>query len=148
MRIAAVDPGLMTGVAVVSFDETGCAASMTAEFPFDSMLGWCREHLPDADRIAVERFTITPQTAKNSAAPWSLHVIGVVLASAIDVERDHVLELQKPADAMTVVPNERLHSIDLWHRGGAGHANDALRHAVLCALRHGWRHPRFLSGSF
>jgi hypothetical protein len=37
-----------------------------------------------------------------------------------------------------------LKRLDLWHRGGAGHANDAIRHAVTAAIKSRWRDPRML----
>jgi hypothetical protein len=133
---------------VVEFDESGCTKLMDGEIDFDAVLDWSEEWLPGSDRVAVERFLITRQTATNSQAPWSLMVIGVVTAISIRLGLDAKLILQKPADAMSFVGNDMLRALGLWHRGGAGHANDALRHAVLCTVNQGWRHPDWMSESF
>jgi len=148
VRIAAVDPGLKTGVCVVVFGDGGCTKLMDDEIDFDGVLAWCEDWMPGSDWVAVERFLITRQTATNSQAPWSLMVVGVVTAMAIRQDLDAKLVLQKPVDAMSLVTNDMLRTIGLWHRGGAGHANDALRHAVLCAVKRGWVFPGWLSDSF
>ena len=91
----------------------------------------------------MENFLITPQTGKNSQAPWSLMAIGVAVSMAMRTGKPYTL--QKPADALTFASGDLLRSVKLWHRGGAGHANDALRHAVLFAVRKGWRSPSLTS---
>jgi hypothetical protein len=85
------------------------------------------------------------ETAKNSQAPWSLEMIGVLKQVCRDYH--YPLELvyaQRPTEAKNVVPNPKLKRLELWHRGGAGHANDAIRHAVLCLIKRGWEDPRLL----
>jgi hypothetical protein len=41
-----------------------------------------------------------------------------------------VLDLQLPSQK-PFADNEKLHAVDFWHVGGAGHANDSLRHAMV-----------------
>jgi hypothetical protein len=45
---------------------------------------------------------------------------------------------QSPADAKAMFPNEKLKKIGYWHKGGEGHALDAIRHAVLRLAKSGW----------
>jgi hypothetical protein len=50
---------------------------------------------------------------------------------------------QSPADAKAMFPNEALKKVGAWHVGGEGHANDAIRHALLRLVKTGWK-PRVL----
>jgi hypothetical protein len=34
--------------------------------------------------------------------------------------------------------NEKLKKLEFWHKGGEGHALDAIRHAVLRLVKIGW----------
>ena len=155
MIFAAIDPGKLTGVCVVEFiDLTGRIDAITApdtrliesaELEFPEYIAWVERVFmsPEVERVAIEAFLITPQTGRNSQAPWSLECIGV--AREWTLRSQTPLSLQKPADAISLVSNDLLRSLKLWHRGGAGHANDALRHAVLLAIRKGWRSPNLVS---
>jgi hypothetical protein len=49
-----------------------------------------------------------------------------------------------PADAMTMFDNEKLKKLEYWHRGGKGHALDAIRHALLRLVKTGWKPIRLL----
>jgi len=88
-------------------------------------------------RVACERFTITIQTGKNSQAPYSLEQIGVLKhlcrESGIEVES---ISFQTPVDAKSMFPNPTLQKLGTWHKGGEGHANDAIRHALLCLIKY------------
>jgi hypothetical protein len=46
---------------------------------------------------------------------------------------------QTPANAMGMFTNEKIKKLDYWHRGGAGHALDAIRHALLRFVSKGWK---------
>lgn len=142
--VLAVDPGLITGVCIVGFTkDEGCHKYHSQELEFGEVMGWSRTEIPTADVIVVEKFTINQRTIKNTPAPWSLEVTGVVRAVAFNA--GHELVSQLPGDAMNLVDNDMLRRLDLWHRGGAGHANDSLRHAVLYAVKHlRWRDPRLV----
>lgn len=140
--VIAVDPGLITGVCKVAFTpDAGCQKLWSKELEFADLLPWALVELSSVDVTVVERFTINQRTIKNTQAPWSLMGIGVITAVEALVNREIVL--QNPGDAMNLVDNDMLRRLDLWHRGGAGHANDALRHTVLYAVKHlRWRDPR------
>jgi hypothetical protein len=89
--------------------------------------------------VACERFTITAQTVRNSQAPYSLEQIGVL--KHLCRESGHsvdAISFQAPVDAKRMFPNEVLRGLGIWHRGGAGHANDAIRHALLALVRQKW----------
>lgn len=104
-----------------------------------------REYGGENVTVGCERFTITPQTGKNSQAGWSLECIGMMRLLA----RAHgagELVLQKPVEALGFCTNERLKAFDLWHVGGEGHAKDALRHALLYLVNTGYSQDRRLLG--
>lgn len=143
MLVAAIDPGLVTGVCLVRFDvPEGCTLETSKEIEFDEIEPWCEAFLPIAERVVVERFIITKKTVSNSQAPWSLEAIGAFRLMAH--RHHHALEFQSPSDAKSTVDNTMIRRLGLWHRGGEGHALDAIRHAVTFALRKGWRDPRLL----
>lgn len=139
--IIAIDPGLASGVAHVTIGPVGFGIVSTDELSQRETAMWLRTALrlvPDVETTAVviERFTITQKTAQNSQAPWSLEVIGqsrLIVWEEISPERD--LILQASADSMAAFTNDRLRSFGLWHRGGKGHAVEALRHVALFAHR-------------
>ena len=112
------------------------------EVEFPEVMLWCSTFMPEAQRLVIERFTINAKTIKNSQAPWSLEVIGVVRAMSLENELN--LEFQSPAEAKSLVDNKMIKRLGLWHRGGAGHALDAIRHATTYAIRKGWRHSGLL----
>jgi hypothetical protein len=155
--VLAVDPGKATGVAFISCSGADNAKKLWAgEVDEDHFantirptLTWWKETTAEYDlrlHVVYERFLITPQTGKNSQAPFSLEMIGVLKQECRNVGYtvDQIV-VQTPADAKAVVSNKQLRAIDFWHRGGAGHANDALRHAVLFMIRAGFKDSRLLS---
>lgn len=138
--LLAVDPGLLSGVALVGISErTGELVSLyDDELPFPEIVLTCRELLqavPVAG-LVVERFTITPQTGKNSQAGWSLEIIGCLKMLSYDTAV--LLTQQSPASAKSFATNDKLKRLGLWHVGGEGHANDALRHAVVAHVKRAW----------
>ena len=142
--VMGVDPGLMTGVCLVNFgrDREDPVLMTSKEIEFPEVMLWCSTFMPEAQRLVAERFIITPKTGKNSQAPWSLETLGVVRAMSLD--NDLELELQSAAEAKSTVDNPMIKRLGLWHRGGKGHALDAIRHATTYAIRKGWRHRQLL----
>lgn len=143
--IIAVDPGKMTGVCVLRMVDDAdpvmmhsCELSVVEFAPYIRGIFNEQHHKSSLD-IVCERFTITPQTGKNSQAPWSLEQIGILKQICRDNEIDEdSITWQLPANAMTMFSNEKLKRLGYWHRGGDGHANDAIRHALLRAVSVGW----------
>jgi len=147
--VLAVDPGKATGVAMFSLikgDEPLLIDS--AEVDFEGFALWVRRWLDyyfsgpsEEDQLIVvcERFTINAQTTKNSQAPFSLEEIGVLKQIMLDygLSPDD-LRFQSPADAKAMFANLKLKKLEYWHRGGEGHALDAIRHGLLCMVKLGW----------
>lgn len=135
-HLFACDPGLTSGVAQLSYDgrvDVVGSAEVDATQVCRSLTSFVNRYGPTEAVVVYERFTITAQTAKNSQAPWSLELIGAakwIVSSAWGLPFDHCLVLQKPSDAKGLITNELLAANGIWHRGGAGHARDALRHGV------------------
>lgn len=146
--VLAIDPGLATGACLVRPEGTQLLRS--DELDVEQYYAWLEHYLnyyePGTLSIVCERFTINAETGKKSQAPWSLEHIGVL--RYLTQKTGHgSFTLQTPGEAKSFVSNKRLKALELWHVGGAGHALDALRHAVLYMANHGWRDPRLLDGN-
>jgi hypothetical protein len=151
--VLGVDPGLASGVAFLSWDEDTPGALPEVvwtreadEDQFGDVITDALKHERDGARIFVvcERFIINARTVQNSQAPWSLEQIGVlkhVCRKNNYPKKD--IAYQAPADAKSMFPNPALKKIGTWHVGGGGHANDAIRHALLRLVKAGWV-PRVL----
>lgn len=142
--ILALDPGVVTGAVYVTLaDMQGDVIVIESrELSFSGTLELVAQILAGNDRVVVvaEKFTITSQTGKKSPQPASLEVIGATRALLWSRGRDpEDLLLQTPAAAKSMVSNDMIRDAGMWHRGGAGHANDAARHAMLYLLQRGWR---------
>lgn len=141
IHILAVDPGLKTGVAAFSFENKEPTLLYTAELDMHELAPLVRsalEKYPDL-HVVCEKFTITAQTAKLSQAPYSLELIGVLKQCMRDVGRSETeIAIQTPADAKAMWDNAKLKKVGLWHKGGAGHALDAIRHGALYMIKLGW----------
>jgi hypothetical protein len=141
--ILAVDPGKATGVALFSFEKGSEPVMLwSREVQFEEYAAPIREAYelagPDL-HVVCERFTINAQTVRNTQSPFSLECIGVLkqimLDNGVPVEN---LKLQSPADAKAMWDNAKLKKVELWHRGGEGHALDAIRHGALYMIKLGW----------
>lgn len=147
-RLLVVDPGKATGIALLECVGNDVSIVWSRETDFmetgNLINATLLEHKDVPDFVVVcEAFIITPKTGQNSQAPWSLELIGVTrwLCGAYGVDR---LVLQNSQRAKEFCPNPRLRNLGMWHRGGAGHARDALRHAVLYLVGQGWRPEKLL----
>ena len=144
--IIAIDPGLTSGLAVITCTNDILAVAYSAELSPMQTGTAVRALLlenPDA-QIVVERFVISSATVRNSPAPWSLEVIGMVkwlVYNELGLDPNNAVILQGPAEAKRLITNSLLKRFDLWHVGGAGHGNDAIRHAVYRFSVLGWRRP-------
>lgn len=147
--VLAVDPGKATGIAFFEFDkEVGEPVLLkTWETQFEEFAEVIRGVLyyyPNTE-VVCERFTITAQTAKNSQAPFSLEHIGVLKQIMLDYGRKtETLVMQTPTDAKNMFDNPKLKRLGYWHRGGGGHALDAIRHGLLHLVKTGWRSKSLL----
>lgn len=81
---------------------------------------------PDELEIVMENFIISVATAKKTAAPWSLQLIGLV--QYLCWKHKIKLTLQKPGDR-EFMTKEKIKRLGFWHKGGAGHAVVSMQHA-------------------
>jgi len=145
--ILAVDPGLMSGICFMTWSESpeedpilvGSYEANEDEYPdviSDFLSKW-----EDYSNFYVicEKFTINAQTVKKTQAPYSLEQIGVLKYLCKNYGFDHTeINFQMPADAKNMFSNPTLKTLGFWHVGGAGHALDAIRHALLGLARKKW----------
>lgn len=142
------DPGLLSGICLVERD--GPRIVWSAEEDWVGVVRRASEALMsyggEQIHVGCEKFTITPQTGKNSQAPWSLEIIGMMRLLARSYGAGD-LDLQMPVEALSFATNDRLRAFDLWHVGGHGHAKDALRHVLLHLVNTGYSQDRRLLGT-
>ncbi len=146
--ILAVDPGKASGIAVLSWapesniDPKVLHSSEEQPEDFGAKIEELLEYKSQTDDFVVscESFIINAQTVRNSQAPWSLENIGVLKhlcrKSGYDVSK---IVFQSPANAKSMFPNPSLKKLGTWHKGGEGHANDAIRHGLLTMVKVGWK---------
>lgn len=149
--ILSIDPGKASGVVFMAWDGTNetpkivLAKEVQPEdfaMTIDTLLNSYKNE--DSLSVICERFTINAQTVRNSQAPYSLEQIGVLkhLCRTNMYNPENII-FQSPADAKAMFPNEALKKVGAWYVGGEGHANDAIRHALLRFVKTGWK-PRVL----
>jgi hypothetical protein len=151
-HILAVDPGKATGLSYFTYDGQN-----------DPEMLWSKEvqqheyaqPIRDAFRysqsqgvkleVVCERFTINAQTVRNSQAPFSLEQIGILKQIMMDNGRSpEEIFFQSPADAKAMFTNEKIKTLEYWHRGGEGHALDSIRHGLLRLVKSGWKPLKLL----
>jgi len=151
--VLAVDPGKASGIALFAFiDGQDPELMWSGEYQQDEYARPIREALADAMmrsiplEIVCERFTINAQTVKNSQAPYSLEQIGILKQCIMDMgmPADDIY-FQSPADAKAMFTNEKLKKLGYWHKGGEGHALDAIRHGLLRLVKSGWKPVNLLN---
>ena len=146
--ILSVDPGKATGMALFSLEQGQDPAMLwSGEYQQDEYAKPIRETLnlhPEVE-VVCERFTINMQTVKNSQAPYSLEQIGILKQCLMDAGRKaDDIYFQSPSDAKAMFDNPKLKKLEYWHRGGEGHALDAIRHGLLRCVKVGWKPIRLL----
>lgn len=148
MIVLAVDPGKASGVAIISWEpEFGKEPEIidSAEVQPEEFADWIEEALRyrnkfESFHVACETFVINAQTVRNSQAPWSLENIGVLKHLCRRAGYDpSQIAFQAPVNAKNMFPNPALKKLGLWHRGGEGHALDAIRHGALRLVKAGWK---------
>lgn len=142
--LISIDPGKASGFAVLDYTDLDNIKIIYSDEleqyeTSETVENLLTEEVDAEYEIVMEKFTITSQTGKNSNGEnWSPEIIGSVRYLA---QREGVpFAIQTPAEAKNFVPNDRLKAIGIWHKGGEGHARDALRHGVLYLVKNkGWR---------
>lgn len=150
--IIGLDPGLSTGLFVVSVDSSGSGsgnpvhvqsrfqgahevALMKLEEVVRYAATWREQVL-----IAGERYTTTDRTGKRSAQPLPQRVLGAAEQLTYSYTNAEFI-LQSPADAKKLAPNEFLRDAGFYSRGedvgcrDANDVNDAARHVLLALAR-------------
>ena len=144
--VLAVDPGKASGIAFfVKEDGKDPELLWSGEYQQEEYAMPIRKALAESViqsltlEVVCERFTINAQTVKNSQSPYSLEQIGILKQCMIDLgfKADDIY-LQSPADAKALFPNQALKTLGYWHKGGEGHALDAIRHGLLRFVKTGW----------
>lgn len=131
--ICAMDPGLRTGFALWTPDSF-TALITDPEDSWDVLDRWTNTHGGTGQSLLiVERYTITPETAKKSRQEWSLELIGV--ARFLAAQRRITYGLQTPAEAKSYCPDARLRQLGMWSPGKEDHHRDATRHLVRALAR-------------
>lgn len=129
MRIIAVDPGGTTGYCSWSDEDEGEPEfSAGQEASRNGFIDMVQRRAMWTDVIVCEDFRITMQTAKKSAQPDALKIIGALDYLAWKYGAKFVL--QTPADAKRFGTDVRLRKAGFW-TPGRRHANDAARHLFL-----------------
>lgn len=146
-HLLAIDPGKMTGWAEITYTDSEITSMNTMEVPMDTIWELLGGVLDDEDRtkpdvIVIEDFKITAGTGKLGSPDWSLRIIGA--AEYLGFKHGIPVVKQYPSNAKAFSTNDKLRAVQMWHKGGAGHANDALRHAMLYMVKHSWRDDRLL----
>lgn len=133
IQIIAFDPGLTTGLAIIEDDEW-FAGQYTFQQIGDVLHNWGQNPAASFQPgcvLVCESFTINNQTAKNSQAPWSLEVIGLIRYLSM---RHHIdLVFQQPSAAKNLIKDQVIKDAGLWKKG-TPHAMDAMRHALHYAI--------------
>jgi hypothetical protein len=151
--ILAVDPGKASGISCFTWEGDEPVLVWSGEYQPYEFAGPIASAILDARLngwsldVACESFTITPQTGKNSQAPYSLEQIGVLKHLLREGDyHEGTLHFQNPSDAKRMFTNEALKKLGYWHKGGEGHALDSIRHGLLYLAKHGWTPRKLLEG--
>lgn len=150
--ILAVDPGKASGIALFEWDMFNePVLCWSGEYQQNEYAEPIRKAIYRAQSLGIrlefvcERFTINAQTVRNSQAPFSLEQIGILKQIMMDNGRyPEDIKFQSPADAKAMFTNDKIRKLDYWHRGGEGHALDAIRHGLLHLAKTGWKPTKLL----
>lgn len=133
----AIDPGGTSGMAY--WKDTFDGPFLSELPPLDTMKRIEQVSEYDDVTFVVERFVITPATAKNSPQYDALEIIGV--AKYFAAMNYHTLVLQTPAEAIKFSTDTKLKKIG-WYdltlgKQFEGHARMACRHLMLHLAKSG-----------
>lgn len=131
MRIVAVDPGKITGVATWTPGRMSSWQEPTW-YAIDRI--WTALDDGVVDVVVCEAYIITAATLRKTRGEnWSLESIGALRW----MSRRHGVEfvLQAPADAMRFADDAKLRRAEWYRPTPGGHANDAARHLMTYLAR-------------
>lgn len=148
MYLLAIDPGDSTGITLFKFENNTVEIIWSREideYEVDFVIEDTVSTYQGQIEVVSEKFTITPQTGKLTAAPWSLEKTGVSRYIARKYKVKFTIQL--PVDAKSFCTNKLIKTLGLWVviPNGEGHALDSIRHGVLYMVRNfNWRPPELL----
>lgn len=139
MYILGIDPGLATGLCLIDWSDKDNPELLWSRevdmLEFYNLIPETINKYKDNLTVVCENFLITISTAKKSPSPWSLELIGLT----------RYLCTTNKVELVTPNPNERevsthpmIKHFGLWHRGGEGHAVQAIRHSFAYMMKN---HP-------
>lgn len=139
MYILGIDPGLATGLCLIDRsdkDNPSLVWSKEVDMAeFYDIVPKTIDEFKDDLTVVCENFLITVATAKKSPAPWSLELIG--LTRYLCYINSVMLIMQNPSDR-EISTHPMIRHFGLWHRGGEGHAVQAIRHSFAYMMKN---HP-------
>lgn len=123
MRILAIDPGLVTGMAVWS---SGAFVSSEVT-PRQEVYAYLNDKVEIFDVVLIERYDISARTAKLSSQMDALYLIGAAEALCYLSAAKFIISGR---DAKGFSTDAKLKALG-WHTPTkGGHANDAARHLL------------------
>lgn len=123
--VVAVDPGGTTGLAVWA---PGLGLKLLEFNPEEAVDYLWQLADGNTKHFVVERYLITPATAKMSQQHDALEIIGALKFMAR--KHGHTLSLQTPSEAKAFSSDSKLKRVE-WYQPGMPHARDASRHLLL-----------------
>lgn len=125
--VVGVDPGGTTGLALWSPTQGLTMRQIEGADNAVDFLADCARTLHGATFV-VEKYIITPATAKLSQQHDPLEIIGAI--KYLVRKYDHKLVMQSPSEAKAFSTNDKLKRVQ-WYTPGQDHARDASRHVLL-----------------
>jgi hypothetical protein len=133
MKICAIDPGGVTGIAMrLATDADFSTYEVEGYYEAASFLSLWLD--PDVvDLVVCESFTISQRTIKTKQDHSALRLIGWL--DIVCQQRGIPFEFQSPADAKRFSSDGLLKKLGWYQATPGGHTNDALRHLLLAIVR-------------
>lgn len=133
--VAAIDPGLASGLAVLYDDHDFMSTEIVGSLEFlDAFVALIDSTVDREWEVVCESFIVTGETQKKSRQNYSLEIIGAV--RFLCHQRMIPFELQSPSQGKSFGTDAKLKKLG-WYKPAKGHANDAARHLCLYLVRHG-----------
>lgn len=131
--VVAVDPGLVTGLAVLHFPEMRFGSEQVEgrHAFYDTLNGVLGSGIPA--ELVCEKYVITQRSAQVSPQYDALYIIGHL--DAVCHRLGIPFTLQTPAQAKSFASDDKLKRAGWYRATPGGHANDAARHLLRYVVR-------------
>lgn len=146
MKLLALDPGKTSGIAFAEWRDGGIVGFQSFPTPMLDALrlvNWFVEEKMYMERLVVCE-SWTPRPGIRTFQPEALESIGA--CRYLCWKSDIPFELQQPAEAKRFATNEKLATLGWRRPGPGGHADDAARHLLVAAVKHGLIDPAVFLG--